>query len=146
MNYLEDHIKSVSMFDFTAYIEILYNSLIQPIPVKMSREGQVINAPGLFKFCFDIFDFGDKDFVCEHDMFQLVNQIQTEAEKADQDDSKKQMEMQTDYVTTKTPIITSSIFIDSLAYDVCFLLPEMQAKIPARVNLLSEDNKHQHAL
>ena len=39
MNYLEDHIKSVSMFDFNAYIEILYNSLIQPIPVKINRDG-----------------------------------------------------------------------------------------------------------
>jgi hypothetical protein len=78
-------------------------------------------------------------------MFQLINSIQTESEKADQDDSKRQMDMQTDYCTTKTPIITPSIFIDSLAYDVCYMLPEMQAKIPARVNLLNDDIKQQQA-
>ena len=92
MNYLEGHIKSVSMFDFTAYIEILFTALVQPISVKVAS-GQTIQVPGLFKFCFDIFDFGDKDFFCEHDIFQLVGQIQTEAERADQDESKKQMEM-----------------------------------------------------
>ena len=36
MNYLEGHIKSVSMFDFTAYIEILFTALVQPISVKVA--------------------------------------------------------------------------------------------------------------
>ena len=49
------------------------------------------------------------------------------------------MEMQTDYVTMKTPIITSSIFIEALAYDMCYMMPEMQAKIPARVSLLNDE-------
>lgn len=85
MNFLESHVKSVNMFDFTAYIDILFNALIQPISIKISS-GQTIVVPGLFKFCFDIFDFGDKDWVCEHDLFQLINQIQTEVEKNEEDE------------------------------------------------------------
>lgn len=68
MNFLESHIKSVSMFDYQAYIDILFTALVTPIEIKISS-GQKINVPGLFKMCFEIFDFGDKDFVCEHDMF-----------------------------------------------------------------------------
>ena len=36
MAFLESHIKSVNMFDFTMYIEILFTALIQPISVKIS--------------------------------------------------------------------------------------------------------------
>ena len=43
----------------------------------------MVNAPGLFKFCFDIFDQGEKDFVCEHDLIQIMGNIQTEIEKLD---------------------------------------------------------------
>ena len=32
-----------------------------------------VEIPGLFRFCFDIFDMGDKEFICEHDIFQLLD-------------------------------------------------------------------------
>ena len=39
----------------------------------------------------------------------------------------------------KTPVITNSIFIDALAYDIHHIMPEMQAKIPARVSQLADE-------
>jgi len=44
--------------------------------------------------------------------------------------------MNTDYIVIKQPVITKSIFIDALAFDIRFIIPHMHAKIPHRANHL----------
>ena len=62
------------MVDYSVYIEILFIILFTPSTIKLENEYSeskfnTITVPSLFKFCFDIFDMGDKDFICEHDLF-----------------------------------------------------------------------------
>lgn len=85
--------------------------------------------PNLFKFCFDIFDIGLKrdnasikePFICEHDLFQLIQLVQTEHEKNQTEEQKRLKDLPYDYATKHIPVIGNSIFIDAFAYDLTFL-------------------------
>ena len=68
---LDTYLKSVSNFNYEAYIEILYNALLSPMQVKV-QSGLTVTIPSMFKFCFDVFDLTEKEFICEHDIFQLI--------------------------------------------------------------------------
>jgi hypothetical protein len=51
---------------------MLWTILIEKQTFKIGQNSSV-EIPGLFRFCFDIFDMGDKEFICEHDIFQLLD-------------------------------------------------------------------------
>ena len=52
------------------YIDALYKMLIEKYqhPIK-GPYGRNYEVPGIFRFCFDVFDLSDKGFMCEHDIF-----------------------------------------------------------------------------
>lgn len=58
--------------EYEHLIQIIWKLLFEPHTVKLST-GFERKIPCLYKFCFEIFDIGDKEFICEHDLFQLIN-------------------------------------------------------------------------
>lgn len=87
MQKVDEQFKSQNSIDFALYSSMLHNVLFAPTAYKLPS-GATWTGPSLFKFCFDVFNYGDKDFVCEHDLFQFVLQVSTESEKIDLDEVK----------------------------------------------------------
>ena len=65
---VDDYLKDRNTFDFMVYLQMLWSILIEKETFKIDQN-KSIEIPGLFRFCFDIFDMGDKEFICEHDIF-----------------------------------------------------------------------------
>jgi hypothetical protein len=83
---------------------------------------------------------GDKEYICEHDIFQLLDLDLTLKGFAGEEgqisekycDSSEMMinEMPVDYCINHMPVISQQIFIDAFAYDFSQIFGEMQMKIP----------------
>ena len=61
--------------EYDYFIKVLWNLLFDQHIVKL-HNGFERKIPSLYKFCFEIFDIGDKEFICEHDLFQLINKLE----------------------------------------------------------------------
>ena len=93
--------------------------------------------PGIFNFCFEVFDLNDKGTICEHDIFQLIQQVQNESEKNQVDEQKRIDDLPIDYTVNHIPVTSNSLFIDAFAYDISLIFSNMVTKInPKKTNPL----------
>jgi hypothetical protein len=49
----------------------LHSLLFSPDKIT-TPNGDKYEFPSLFRFCFEVLDFGDKEFMCEHDIMQFM--------------------------------------------------------------------------
>ena len=69
MRILEEEMGANGTFDTKVFLDTLYKILIEKYsgPIK-GPYGRAYDVPGIFRFCFDVFDLSDKGFMCEHDL------------------------------------------------------------------------------
>lgn len=129
MHILDEKIGSTNNINSELYMEVLFNILIAPYPVPIkSVYGREFSIPGIFKFCFDVFDLNEKGSICEHDIFQLIQQVQNDSEKNQVDEQKRIDDLPIDYTVNHIPVISNSIFIDAFAYDISLIFSNMVSK------------------
>ena len=60
----------------TSFAELLWQLLFSQTNVSESGNRKLI-LPNLYRFVFSILDTGRKGYLCEHDLFGLIQQFQT---------------------------------------------------------------------
>ena len=156
--------QSQKTLEYDDYIKVLYNILFDPHAIKL-KTGKEVSIPSLYKFCFDVFDIGDKDFICEHDLFQLMSQVNTSkpmvrqrtdqnqeegtpplSDFKDEEEEKKigllDKQAPIEYTELQQPVISKSTFVDALAYDVSYLFLQLEEKTAPEM----KKDKEQHAV
>lgn len=67
MTVLEQCNKTMHNIEYNAYLELIYYSFFSLQNVTIG--GQVCQIPNMYKMMYQIFDGGNKGFMCEHDVF-----------------------------------------------------------------------------
>ena len=92
---IDEYLKNLQTITCGEYVDVLFKILITPTaqqpkdknaPQNASLQGPEAKLPNLYKFCFDVFDFGDKEFLCEHDIMRLVQLGTTDADASQNDE------------------------------------------------------------
>jgi len=73
MHVFEGLNNNLYQIDINGYIELIQGCLLTPHRVE---KGLVM--PSYFKFFFNLLDLGNKGYVCEHDLFILTQNLNTE--------------------------------------------------------------------
>jgi hypothetical protein len=56
--------------EYNAYLELICYSFFSLQNVTVN--GQIYAIPNMYKMMYQIFDGGNKGFICEHDIFQIM--------------------------------------------------------------------------
>lgn len=67
---IEVHAKNLFQLGISDYITLLKDMLLAPCPVERG-----LAVPNYLKFLFTLLDQGNKNFVCEHDLFSYMQSL-----------------------------------------------------------------------
>jgi hypothetical protein len=57
----------MQMIEYSAYLELIYYSFFSL--QNASINGVVYQVPNMYRMMYQLFDGGNKGFICEHDLF-----------------------------------------------------------------------------
>lgn len=72
MQIMESYNKQMHNIEVQDYLNLIQYTILSNQPMGQST------VPNCYKFCFAILDFGNKGFICEHDLFQLIYAVHFE--------------------------------------------------------------------
>ena len=81
-----------------------------------------ICVPNFYLMCYNILDFAKKGNVCEHDLFQLIQELRTE------ELSTQNLDLSINYADS-LPRLKNSLFINTMAADFVNMISNLQTLI-----------------
>jgi len=128
-NIIETRQKNIYNIDFNAYIALLDDLLLSPCHLEKGCK-----VPNYLKFLFMLLDQGDKNFVCEHDLFQFMQSLtyskkgSSEYSQTKEDEKASTLKKCNLDMRAFIPQKTQSLFMDAFAFDCILILKNMKAK------------------
>ena len=68
---MESNYNTIQLMSASSYMDMLQNNFLHPTPVVKNW-----SVPRYFKFYFQLLNQGDKNFICEHDIFVFIQELE----------------------------------------------------------------------
>ncbi|CDW75286.1 UNKNOWN [Stylonychia lemnae] len=162
---LESYNKQMHNIELNGYIDLLNHTFFSVQNSQSVASHSNFQVPNIYKFLFQIIDVGNKGFICEHDLFQLLWALA----KENRDKQEKPLKQENGEIETKPrastlgnsqkgennkkleksytlsinykdylPKVKSSVFIESFQSDFQIILKELERQHQNQIFLLKE--------